>query len=145
MPKTTEKKKLRIRNNMSDKKLVDELIEGQHYNTKMRAVESKGSRHIRMGIKEYKRMTENMRNKSHPSPSPKTAKDDELLRECSELFGHTMERLKSVKETKKKSKKNEAVSKSDIKFLKDDALDALKSLKDSVDDKDYKAFIKGLK
>lgn len=126
-------------------KLVDEFNEGQHYNTKMRAVESnKGSRHIRMGMKEYKRMTENMRKNSHPSPNPKSLKDSELLREVSELIGHSMDRLKLVKETKKRSK-NEAVSKSDIKFLKDDVLDALKSLKDSVDPKEYQKFIKGLK
>lgn len=86
-------------------KLAEKIIalnEGKHFNTKVRGIESskKGSRVIRLAVKEAKKMVSDMMNKSHPSPNPKTEKDNALLNECGVLMHQTMERLKEVKESK---------------------------------------------
>lgn len=82
------------------------ITEAQHYNTKMRSVEEKmGSRRIRMGINEYKKMIENMLDKNHPSPNPVGEKDKQLLTECSTLLEQSIPRLKAIKETRRRGKK----------------------------------------
>lgn len=81
---------------------VVEMLEGKHFNTKVRALEGVGSRKIRLAIKEAKKMAENMMNKNHNSPDPKSSIDANYLKEACGLMDHTMERLKIVKETKSK-------------------------------------------
>lgn len=87
-------------------KLCEELkqvLEGQHYNTKVRGVdENMGSRRIRMGIKESMKAIGNMKNENHPSPNPLTNKDLKLLDECVSLMEQCIPRLRDVKETRKR-------------------------------------------
>lgn len=79
------------------------ITEAQHYNTKMRAVEENmGSKRIRMGINEYKKMIENMLDTNHPSPSPVGEKDKYLLNESIALISQIIPRLRDVKESKKR-------------------------------------------
>ena len=85
------------------KKVLD-LNEASHFNTKVRQLEGSGSRKIRLALKETKRMIDNMLDKKHSSPNPKTDIDRMALKESKTLLDQTMIRLKEVKETKGKKR-----------------------------------------
>ena len=122
----------------------DESVdEGMHYNTKIRQVESKrGSRHIRLGVQEYKKMIEGMLNPNNKAPNPADKDSQIKLQECNFLMERTVKRLREVKDSKK-APQFEAVSKDDLQFLKDDVIDAIKALKaEKVSDAEIKALLK---
>jgi hypothetical protein len=121
----------------------ESVDEGQHYNTRVRQIESKrGSRHIRLGVQEYKKMVEGMLNPNNKAPNPAN-KDSQIKLEATNFFlEKCVKNLKEVKDSKK-APQFEAVSKADLKFLMDDALDAIKALKaEGVPDKEIKDMIK---
>jgi len=82
--------------------LAKNFLEAKHFNTKVRDLGGVGSRKIRLSLKEAKRMVENMLDTNHPSPNPRSESDKRLLQESSVLLKQSMDRLKDVKETKRK-------------------------------------------
>lgn len=87
------------------KLLEQSLEEGKHFNTKVRALEGKGSRSIRLAVKEAKKMVENMLDPKNSSPNPKDDKSMELLSDAKFLLNQSETRLKEVREAKYKGKK----------------------------------------
>ena len=79
------------------------LNEGQHYNTKVRDLdENIGSRKIRLGIKECRKMTEKMLNKDNKAPNPADTTSEALLNEVASHLDNAVTKLKAVKDTKKR-------------------------------------------
>lgn len=91
---------------MSKAQEVIDLIEkGPQFRTKVKEVVSnQGSRHIRNTVEQAGLKLKNMLNPKHGSPNPKKTEDEIILKEVGNILKRCAERLKEVKDSRRKKK-----------------------------------------
>lgn len=83
-------------------KLADKIIEASHQNTKVRGVsEGFGSRKARLTIKESVNMMKKLLDQNAGPPHPKTKEDQMAIKEAMQHADVAMQKLYSVKESRK--------------------------------------------
>jgi hypothetical protein len=95
--KLAEKVLNKQKNEMADEKEVIKRL-----NTRVKGqIENYGSRSARILVQEGMKILNNMLNKDHPSPNPRTQADMVMMKEAVHMGGEMVKKIKSVKETKR--------------------------------------------
>ena len=91
---------------MNKSKELIAKLEGSHFNTKVKSLEGKGSRHIRLALKASKSMVKSMLDPRSSRPNPANIASENLLKNVVGLIDRAENCLKEVKDSKKPLKKS---------------------------------------